>query len=279
MSYKITNIEYGIGSWGTEFLYGHVGNPKPEKAENNVHSITLLQGHGHNILVDTGVDTEDEGKARLWESLDQHMLGTVWALQQVDLTPEDIDTVILTHAHIDHVGAVGRFTNAHIYIQQKEFEAWEAMTKDPEYLQVVLPAALPSDYPPMRQMIEEGRITLFNGDVVNFMPGIDLHVFYDCHSVAEQVVIVRTDQGKYIIGGDIAVRPANLVGMGDWHGYLAPVLGRSGSALRVYDAYDWLLNELDGDVNRLVLTHDCTMTDRFESEPTKDGLAIHYVVR
>ena len=27
MRYKITNIEYGIGPWGTEFLYGMVGNP------------------------------------------------------------------------------------------------------------------------------------------------------------------------------------------------------------------------------------------------------------
>lgn len=26
MGYKITNIEYGIGKWGTDFLYGFVGN-------------------------------------------------------------------------------------------------------------------------------------------------------------------------------------------------------------------------------------------------------------
>lgn len=279
MSYTITNIEYGIGAWGTEFLYGHVGNPKPEKSENNVHSITLVQGEGRNILVDTGVDTEDAEKAALWASLDQHMLGTVWALDQVGLKPEDIDTVILTHAHIDHVGAVERFTNARIFVQQKEFEAWERMTCDPRYLQVVLPAALPSDYPPMRKMIEEGRITLLNGDVTNFLPGIDLHVFYDCHSVAEQVVVVKTDAGKFIIGGDIAARPANLTGMGEWKGFLAPVLGRSGSALKVFEAYAWILDALDGDTNRLVLTHDCTMTDRFESVPTQDGLAIHYVVK
>lgn len=279
MNYTITNIEYGIGSWGTEFLYGSVGNPKVDKSENNVHSITLIQGEGHNILVDTGVDTEDAEKDALWKSLDQHMLGTIWALEQVGLTPDDIDTVILTHAHIDHIGAVERFKKARIFVQQKDFEAWEHMAADPKYLQVVLPAAYPPDYPPMRKMVEDGQITLLNGDVTNLLPGIDVHVFYDCHSVAEQVVIVPTSQGKYIIGGDIAVRPANLTGMGDWTGYLAPTLGRSGSALNVYAAYAWILDALDGDVSHLVLTHDSTMTERFESVPTKDGLAIHYIVK
>ena len=279
MNYKITNIEYGIGVWDTGHLYGETGNPKPGEFENNVHSITLVQGGGRNILVDTGVDTEDAEKDALWKSLDQHMLGTVWALDQVGLTPDDIDTIILTHAHIDHVGAVGRFKKANVFIQQKDFEAWERMAADPKYLQAVLPAAYPPDYPPMRKMVEEGRMTLLNGDVVNLLPGIDLHVFYDCQSVAEQVVIVTTEQGKYIIGGDIAVRPANLAGMGDWKGYLAPTLGRSGSELNVYAAYEWILDALEGDLSRLVLTHDSTMTDRFESMPTKDGLAIHYVVK
>ncbi len=62
MSYKVTNIEYGIGPWGSEFIYGMVGNPKPNEIEQNVHSVTLLQGEGKNILVDTGVDTTDPAK-------------------------------------------------------------------------------------------------------------------------------------------------------------------------------------------------------------------------
>lgn len=82
-----------------------------------------------------------------------------------------------------------------IYIQQKEFEAWERMVQDPLYAQATLPAAMPIDYPPMRQMIEDDIVTLLNGDVINFLPGIDLHVVYDCHSVAEQIVVVRNGEG------------------------------------------------------------------------------------
>ena len=310
MSYKITNIEYGIGPWGTEFLYGMVGNPKPGETEENVHSVTLIQGEGHNILVDTGIDTEDPVKKALWDSLIEHCYGVVWALEQVGLTPEDIDIVLLTHAHIDHIGGVERFKNARIYIQQKEFEAWEKMACDPLYAQIALPASMPTDYPPMRKMVEDGIVTLLNGDVINFLPGIDLHVVYNCHSVAEQLVVVHNGvtasgeegvvmvaneqgemvklphpaatskpaaRGTYIVGGDIAARPANLVGMGEWKAYLVPILGRSGSSVNVMEAYQWILEQIEGDMTHLVLTHDCTMVDRFESVETQDGLYIHYV--
>lgn len=306
MNYKITNIEYGIGPWGTEFLYGMVGNPKPDQIEQNVHSVTLIQAEdGTNILVDTGVDTDDPVKKELWDSLITCCHGVAWALEQVGLVPEDIDIVILTHAHLDHIGGVQRFTNARVYIQQEEFEAWERMSTDPAYAQLTLPAAMASDYPPMRSMIDEGRLVLLNGDVINFLPGIDLRVARNCHSLVEQMVVVRNEEpaaaapilvneqgdrvvssvssgasGRtktYIIGGDIAQRPANLTGMGDWKGYLAPILGRSGSALNLFKTYEWILQQIDGDMSRLVLTHDSTMGERFESKPTADGLAIHYV--
>lgn len=306
MSYKITNIEYGIGPWGTEFLYGMVGNPKAGEVEQNVHSVTLIQADdGTNILVDTGVDTDDPVKKELWDNLITCCHGVAWALEQVGLTPEDIDIVILTHAHLDHIGGVQRFVNARVYIQQEEFEAWERMSTDPAYAQLTLPAAMASDYPPMRKMIDDGRLVLLNGDVINFLPGIDLRVARNCHSVVEQMVVVRNEEAAaatttlvneqgdkvvssapsgasgqvktYIIGGDIAQRPANLTGMGDWNGYLAPILGRSGSAYNLFKAYEWILRQIDGDTTRLVLTHDSTMGERFESKPTADGLAIHYV--
>lgn len=308
MEYRITTIEYGIGPWGTEFLYGMVGNPKPGETENNVHSVTVIQGHGMNILVDTGVDTENPVKKELWDGLITSCKGIIWALDQIGLAPEDIDVVILAHAHIDHIGGVERFRNARIYIQQKEFEAWERMAADPRYAQVTLPAAMPRDYPEMRKMIDEGVVTLLNGDVVNFLPNIDLHVVYNCHSVAEQIVVVHNcdapyeggkthefvnEQGDhvlvkvthpesvrtttYLIAGDLAARPANLTGMGEWNAFLAPILGRSGSALNVYETYQWILNQINGDMTRLVLTHDVTMKDRFRSKETEDGLFIHYV--
>lgn len=83
----------------------------------------------------------------------------------------------------------------------------------------------------------------------------------------------------YIIGADIAVRPVNLTGMGEWHAYQVSILGRSGSSPNVYEAYKWILEQIHGDMTRLVLTHDDTMKDRFESTETEDGLYVRYVCK
>lgn len=62
-----------------------------------------LRSAGRTILVDTGLGTNDEissrfgGTGRLRE-----------ALRAASLEPEDVDTVILTHLHLDHVGGTMR---------------------------------------------------------------------------------------------------------------------------------------------------------------------------
>ena len=164
MNYKITNLEYGTGPWGTEMLYGGIGNPRPGETENNVHSVTLLEDEeGKKILVDTGVDEDDPAKKGLWDTLVTEFNGTMSALRLVDLTPEDIDAVIITHAHLDHIGALMRFAHADIYMQREEFEAWERMAADPNYQQLTLPAAFPPDYPEIRGLIDAGKVHMLEG--------------------------------------------------------------------------------------------------------------------
>ena len=279
MSYKITNIEYGIGPWATEMLYGaEIGNPAPGQVEQNIHSFTYLEGNGHKILVDTGIDTDDPEKDALWKSFGQHINGTTKGLEMAGFAYEDIDTIIITHAHIDHIGAISRFPNAHIYMQQEEFEEWERMVGDSRYAQLTLPATYPPDYPIIRKMVDAGRITLLNGDVINLLPGISIHCVRECHSVVEQLVVVKTQGCEYIIAGDVACRLTNLVGHEKFKGYLAPILGRSGSAHKVFEAYSWILDRVNGDATKVILAHDSTLKDRFETvgEP---GFCLHYIVK
>ena len=84
-------------------------------------SCFLVQSNGKNLLFDTG-----NGNA------DSRLLPNLSSLQ---IQPEDIDYLFLTHFHGDHIGGMlsqGKvvFTKAEVYVPQKEYEAWMQMPTD-----------------------------------------------------------------------------------------------------------------------------------------------------
>ena len=69
--------------------------------------VYLIQLNKKNILIDTG--TFDNRK----ELID--------SLKQLKLTPKNINIIILTHNHYDHIENVGLFTNAKVYGNKDDF--------------------------------------------------------------------------------------------------------------------------------------------------------------
>ncbi|KOV90227.1 beta-lactamase [Nocardia sp. NRRL S-836] len=92
----------------------------------------LLRSEGRTILVDTGVGNhKDRPYARVWNRLDTDFLDNLAA---AGVRPEDVDVVINTHLHIDHVGWntrldgrtwVPTFPNATYLMPQRDFEFWD----------------------------------------------------------------------------------------------------------------------------------------------------------
>ncbi|GAN61640.1 MBL fold metallo-hydrolase [Acetobacter cibinongensis] len=74
----------------------------------SVHS-WLIKDRGRNILVDTGAGNSKARPAALYFD----HLQTVWLenLMRAGVRPEDIDFVLLTHLHVDHVGWNTRLQN------------------------------------------------------------------------------------------------------------------------------------------------------------------------
>ena len=72
---------------------------------------TYIRTIDHNILVDTG---SFEHRSQLLQNLNK-----------LSLKPIDIDTVILTHMHIDHFSNLSIFQNAKIYTTKAELKSYE----------------------------------------------------------------------------------------------------------------------------------------------------------
>ncbi|EFE72222.1 MBL fold metallo-hydrolase [Streptomyces viridosporus] len=101
---------------------------------NSVHSAIqtwLLRSEGKTILVDTGVGNhKDRPYAPVWNRLETDFLAN---LSRAGVEPEDVDIVINTHLHIDHVGWntylhgrrwVPTFPNATYLMPKDDFDFW-----------------------------------------------------------------------------------------------------------------------------------------------------------
>ena len=105
-----------------------------DEATNVVNSAIqtwLVRSEGRTILVDTGVGNHKERPyAPVWSHHQTDFLGN---LARAGVRPEDVDVVINTHLHIDHVGWntylherawVPTFPNATYVMPRADFDFW-----------------------------------------------------------------------------------------------------------------------------------------------------------
>ncbi|MBV5291532.1 MAG: MBL fold metallo-hydrolase [Curvibacter lanceolatus] len=92
-----------------------------QKVPSAVHiNCYLVRGAGHTILIDGGAGRIKKWGGRLRANL---------SLAGVD--PSEIDTILLTHAHPDHVGGLVdtagemAFPNAELVVHRRELEFWQ----------------------------------------------------------------------------------------------------------------------------------------------------------
>lgn len=272
-NYKITVLEISTKTVGGEFYFG--GFVPASETFPNPFSFTLLQGAGKTILIDCGIDLRDPTKAAIFGACGaQNGHGPVEVLATVGVKPEEVDAVILTHAHFDHASGIDCFPNAQFYLQRKELEGWQDIRNHPKY------AALPffcmdmSDVERLEKLEKTGRLTLLDGDVENLFPGISVYSVGFGHSFDLQMVMVDTEKGKFLHTGDACNRPENLLGTESFPFYLPNTEFAVGPALNIVRGFDRIMELVHGDVTHLIMTHDDTRRDLFPWHKSELGLSI-----
>ena len=153
----------------------------------------LVRGAGPTVLIDTGLGPEprafmpDAGARLLAE------------LARAGVSPAEVDLVVHTHLHVDHVGWDGSFPNARYIVSAAEwsyFMSEESLTQRPHLRDRVEPLG------------EAGSVDLVDGEL-ELAAGVRL-VPTPGHTPGHASVFIESEGEELVVLGDVAVHELQL---------------------------------------------------------------------
>lgn len=152
-----------------------------------------IRAGDRNVLVDSAIEAEDYRNLHpAFRKMPFQAVQTfAQALARVGCTADDIDIVIQTHLHMDHVYNTPRCKNAVVYCQEEEI----GFAQNPHPLQEIM-------YP--RGIIGQIHFELVRGAKA-ILPGIAV-LPVPGHTPGCQAVIIDTEKGKAVISGFCSIR-------------------------------------------------------------------------
>ena len=160
-----------------------------------------VRSGGKTIIVDTGIGP---GPIAMLGGLVGNLVPD---MKNKGIVPEDVDIVVHTHLHVDHVGwNIGKdgtptFPNARYYASQADYDLFSQDLANNPHMQQIIP------------LKEMDKLELFSGEIlltpeVTTMPTPG-------HTPGHHSVLVNSGGEKILITGDLAHHPAQ-VDQTDW---------------------------------------------------------------
>jgi len=152
----------------------------------------LLVSEDRAIVVDTGMDPVKGARHG-----HTHLLSPVDALATLGVDAAEVGTVILTHAHYDHLGFLDAFPRAHFHMQAEEM----AYVTGPWMEKPWFRRAYESDeIARLVHLLHQGRLSL-HGREARIADGVTVH-WVGGHCAGQEVVRVRTARGWVVLASD-----------------------------------------------------------------------------
>ncbi len=218
----------------------------------------LIEGGDKLVLVDTGMsDTERANKYHhpgSWQDPGQDIESL---LRKAGYQCSDVDIVLFTHLHWDHMYYCDKFTNAQLYAHKREYEF--AMNPIPLYYKSYEAPELGIVSP-----ISKVKFNTVEGEV-EIVPGIRVFESFG-HSPGHMSVEVDCEDGdSYICCGDSIFVLGNLNPIPELHYNITPP-GRFYNIVESWKSIEYQ-KERAKDASHLLLCHDATMIDRIKENP------------
>ncbi|MDX9924505.1 MAG: MBL fold metallo-hydrolase [Ignavibacteriaceae bacterium] len=207
--YKLHKIDTGTFKLDGGAMFGIIPKPLWERTNSSDESnrtvlaarCLLLESDSKKILIDTGVGTGWDDKFKKIYDYENETGMLEKSLSSLNISPDEITDVILTHLHFDHTGGSTKlendkwtpaFSNAKYHVQKKHFE-WALNPSDRDRGSFHLNRFMP--------LYEEGVLNLIDGqqhfdDEIEFM-------IIDGHTIAQQMVKISDSSETLVYCGDL----------------------------------------------------------------------------
>lgn len=154
--------------------------------------VWALKREGKVWVVDTGFDALDAGRRN------RRLVRTVReGLELVGVDSHQVEDVIVTHLHYDHIGGYEHFPAARFHLQDREmaYATGRQMTRP-----AIAHAYTPEHIADLVFRVFEGRVEFHDGEA-ELEPGLSVH-WVGGHTAGLQVVRVHTRLGWIVLASD-----------------------------------------------------------------------------
>lgn len=217
----------------------------------------LVEGGDKLLLIDTGMAwTERASTYHHPDSRQPEGMAIDEQLVKIGYRPEDVDIVVFTHLHWDHVYNMEKFVNAEFFAHKREIDF--AFNPIPLYFKSYEHPILG-----IRRPFESIELTPVTGET-EIMPGVRVYESFG-HSPGHMSVEVDTAEGSYLCVGDSVFVTENLDPVPEMHYDITP----PARFFDIADTWNSIVEQKARAKDRsfILCTHDAGLIERISENP------------